>query len=402
MKHRISAVFFNTSHLPINWFYKDLILGLSEYLNFGVAIPTSEFLDSEVLSSVRFHRFSVERKPSVVGFLKNTPRVLREIRTAVGSYDIIVSNNIVSGFYLALHRLAASKKKTWIHCFTGQIWSSNKRPLLNPYFWIDMVIFKLADKIVFDSPSQLKFFEKNCLFCAGKKNIWVGFSVFGVRRSLLAKAQELKVANSPKKQHLKNYDRLDRSVGARFGYVGRISRDKGIYDLFRAFEQLHQSGLNIRFDCWGVAEDKKLEDILRTSKFCCFHGETSDVSESFREIDFLLVPSFREGFGNVVLEASLFGVRAICRDIFGLQDVSAFCESIVLPDDYRESLVTGIIEGRLLMSPGEKVVYAQSMLGKYRTYLSEDRLTAFYHKLFEAHISDETSRHYFLEEGVLE
>ena len=120
MKHRISAVFFNTSHLPINWFYKDLILGLSEYLNLGVAIPTSEFLDSEVLSSVRLHRFSVKRKPSILGFLKNTPRILTEISAVVGSYDIIVSNNIVSGFYLALHRLVAPKKKTWIHCFTGQ------------------------------------------------------------------------------------------------------------------------------------------------------------------------------------------------------------------------------------------------------------------------------------------
>ena len=402
MKQRISAVFFNTSHLPINWFYKDLILGLSEYLNLGVAIPTSEFLDSEVLSSVRLHRFSVERKPSVVGFLKNTPQILSEIRTAVESYDIIVSNNIVSGFYLALHRLVASKKKTWIHCFTGQIWSSNNRFLLSPYFWIDMIIFKLADKIVFDSPSQFKFFEKHSLLLVGKKNIWVGFSVFGVRRSILAKAQKLAVVNSSKKGHLTNYNHLDRSACVRFGYVGRISRDKGIYDLFEVFERLHQAGLDIKFDCWGVAEDKRLEEALRISKFCRFHGETSDVSECFREIDFLLVPSFREGFGNVVLEASLFGVRAICRDIFGLHDVSAFCESIVLADDYRESLVTEIIEGRLLMSPDEKVLYAQSMLNKYRTYLSEDRLMAFYQNLFEANTNDKTSRHYFFKEGVLE
>ena len=367
----------------------------------GVAVPDPRLLATELKESVRVHNFSVSRKPSVIRFLFTIPQVLREVRVVADSYEIIVSNNIVCGLYLAIFRIFSGRRKVWIHWFTGQIWSSKPRLILNPFFWADMLIYNLVDKAVFDSPSQFAFFIDQGLVFNEAKDVWVGFSVYGVRKSILLNAKEFRETMCSGIDVTSAKDGLPRTNLMRFGYIGRISRDKGIYDLMAAFEKLNQSHLSLQFDCWGVVDDKELGESLRRSTCCNYLGEASDVSECFKQIDFLLVASFREGFGNVVLEASLFGVRSICRDIYGLRDVSLFCESVVLQSDYSDELIRGILAGQFVTTFRDKLNFAERMYGKYQQYFSDDRLKTFYSKLLQERVGEETMRHYFIEEGAL-
>ena len=158
----------------------------------GVAVPDPRLLATELKESVRVHNFSVSRKPSVIRFLFTIPQVLREVRVVADSYEIIVSNNIVCGLYLAIFRIFSGRRKVWIHWFTGQIWSSKPRLILNPFFWADMLIYNLVDKAVFDSPSQFAFFIDQGLVFNEAKDVWVGFSVYGVRKSILLNAKEFR------------------------------------------------------------------------------------------------------------------------------------------------------------------------------------------------------------------
>lgn len=54
-------------------------------------------------------------------------------------------------------------------------------------------------------------------------------------------------------------------------------------------------------------EDKKI----------CFHDAVTNIEEYYAAIDILVLPSYREGFGNVVIEAGAVGTPAIVSDIPG-------------------------------------------------------------------------------------
>ncbi|MFQ6827728.1 MAG: glycosyltransferase [Faecalimonas sp.] len=48
-----------------------------------------------------------------------------------------------------------------------------------------------------------------------------------------------------------------------------------------------------------------------------FHSFVSDIEKYYAAIDVLILPSYREGFGNVVIEAGAVGTPAIVSNIPG-------------------------------------------------------------------------------------
>lgn len=103
-----------------------------------------------------------------------------------------------------------------------------------------------------------------------------------------------------------------------YGFVGRITKDKGIDEILEAFEKIKNAKLMIvgkeenpeqLMQCRYVASLKN-DDIIYT-------GNVGDVERYFCAMDVLLLPSYREGFGNVVIEAAAMGTPAIISNIPG-------------------------------------------------------------------------------------
>lgn len=107
-----------------------------------------------------------------------------------------------------------------------------------------------------------------------------------------------------------------------FGFVGRITRDKGINELFGAFQNLlsetPNSTLMLVGDFEGV-EDLEQDKLhwAEESKSVIFVSSVQDVEKYYAVLDILVLPSYREGFGNVVIEAEAMGVPVIVSDISG-------------------------------------------------------------------------------------
>ena len=107
-----------------------------------------------------------------------------------------------------------------------------------------------------------------------------------------------------------------------FGFVGRITRDKGINDLLNAFFAL--SG-NSKLLLVGPTDelgtlDKELLYRSKTDSRIVFHAAVNDIERYYAAIDVLVLPSYREGFGNVVIEAGAVGTPAIVSRIPGPVD----------------------------------------------------------------------------------
>jgi len=132
------------------------------------------------------------------------------------------------------------------------------------------------------------------------------------------------------------------------GFVGRLSRDKGIEDLYAVLVSLRSRQTDFRMLLVGdVDEADPLPPALRqdidASDWITLTGWVSDTSSYMREIDIFLFPSSREGLPNVLLEAAASGVPAIAYAATGSVDVIQDNETgLLVPSGDRERFLTAV------------------------------------------------------------
>ena len=114
-----------------------------------------------------------------------------------------------------------------------------------------------------------------------------------------------------------------------FVFVGRIVGDKGINELVEAFVRLHDVHKNIRLVLVGNYEHNldPVSDITRklidTNKGieACGPKYGDDLLQMYVDADCFVMPSYREGFPNTVLEAGAMGLPSIVTDINGSREI---------------------------------------------------------------------------------
>lgn len=107
-----------------------------------------------------------------------------------------------------------------------------------------------------------------------------------------------------------------------FGFVGRITRDKGINELLSAFLKLQKGKLLLIGNPEGINTlDQDLYKCAQQSSNVKFVNAVNDIEKYYAAIDVLVLPSYREGFGMVVAEAGAMGAPAIVSNIPGPTDV---------------------------------------------------------------------------------
>lgn len=129
-----------------------------------------------------------------------------------------------------------------------------------------------------------------------------------------------------------------------FLFVGRIVRDKGINELCHAFSLLHSQYPQTRLWLVGAYEDR-LDPVSKATKELIDNGQSGIEAVGVKKDDELLayyaaadcfiLPSYREGFPNTVLEAGAMGLPSIVTDINGSREIIVEGQNgtIVLPKD---------------------------------------------------------------------
>ena len=109
------------------------------------------------------------------------------------------------------------------------------------------------------------------------------------------------------------------------GFVGRLTRDKGISELVEAFRGISNEFPDLRLLLLGLLEeedrlDSETRKYLETHPRIILAGYIEDTSSYYALMDILALPSHREGFGNVVLEAYAAGKPVVAARATGLVD----------------------------------------------------------------------------------
>lgn len=114
-----------------------------------------------------------------------------------------------------------------------------------------------------------------------------------------------------------------------FVFVGRIVGDKGINELVEAFVKLNEKHPGTRLVLVGRYEselDPLKPETLRKIESCkaidaCGSKYGDDLLMEYVKADCFIMPSYREGFPNTVIEAGAMGLPSIVTDINGSREI---------------------------------------------------------------------------------
>lgn len=215
---------------------------------------------------------------------------------------------------LALLAAAASRIPLRIHIFTGQVWVTRtgwKRCLLKA---VDKLMARLATHVLADSPSQRDFLITEGVAPAGKVRVLGEGSICGVDgvrfRPDAGRRAAIRLAHGIP----------DEAVV--FLFLGRLNRDKGVMDLAEAFARLDHPAAYLLI----VGPDEEgmhaamLAGLGAAHDRCRFVGLTDRPEDYMAAGDVFCLPSYREGFGMVIIEAAAAGMPAISSRIYGVTD----------------------------------------------------------------------------------
>ncbi|NOZ63941.1 MAG: glycosyltransferase family 4 protein [Caldiserica bacterium] len=109
------------------------------------------------------------------------------------------------------------------------------------------------------------------------------------------------------------------------GFVGRIHPQKGIKDLLEIGKEVCKTIRGVKFLVVGEGPlknwlTKEVEKRNLRNNFQIL-GKREDLPALYREMQILLLPSYREGFPNVILEAMASGVPVVATDAGGVNEI---------------------------------------------------------------------------------
>lgn len=127
------------------------------------------------------------------------------------------------------------------------------------------------------------------------------------------------------------------------GYIGRVSKDKGIEDLIKAFKLVANKNANVKLLIIGTIEktdpisNEYLAYITQDERVIHINGVSNTVNY-YNNMDIFVFPTYREGFGNVSIEAQILGLPTITYNVTGAKDTVLNNETgfIVEPGDYKD------------------------------------------------------------------
>ena len=263
--------------------------------------------------TVRLIPMAIERGISLRKDLFTLVRMTRLFRQE--RFDLIHSITPKAGL-LAMVGGVMARTPVRIHTFTGQVWATRRglsRLLLKN---LDRLMAASATFALVDSASQRDFLRREGVVAADKTMVIGHGSVGGVDGRRFHPDVEVR-------------RRLREALGIGADdlvllFVGRLQIDKGVLDLASAFKQVAEARPDVRLLIVGPDEQQLRPRLIAAAGLHAdrvhFVGTTAEPESFMAASDVLCLPSYREGFGSVIIEAAAVGLPAVASRIYGIVD----------------------------------------------------------------------------------
>ncbi|RCS57400.1 glycosyltransferase [Parvibium lacunae] len=202
------------------------------------------------------------------------------------------------------------------HIFQGEVWANKTGLLRRILILSDKVIAMLSTDVLVISESEKKHLLEHQVLSKTKGTVLGCGSISGVNLAQFTPDQTKRIESRSTLSIP-----LDKPV---LGYMGRFSTEKGILELAASFATLRAEGLECYLLLVGPDEENLAATVLQYAApyqdYVRFYPRTVTPENYLNAMDILCLPSHREGFGNVIVEAAACGVPAVASRIYGITD----------------------------------------------------------------------------------
>jgi glycosyltransferase involved in cell wall biosynthesis len=204
-----------------------------------------------------------------------------------------------------------------VHIFQGEVWASRRGPMRSLLKAMDRVIAKSATHVLAVSPSERQFLEEQGVVRPGQVSVLGSGSISGV--DMLRFRPDPEARSRIRQAHAIPDDAIVCL------FLGRLTADKGVFDLVQAFGLCAKSNHRLWLVLVGPDEEGVGPQLLsrlvgEAAGRVIVEGFTHTPERYIAAADFLCLPSYREGFGMVVIEAAAAGIPSIGSRIYGVSD----------------------------------------------------------------------------------
>lgn len=197
-----------------------------------------------------------------------------------------------------------------LYCQWGMVYVTMKGFKRKIFESIERMVCNFSTNIQPDSKGNLDFCRANGFYNEKKSCvIWNGSA-----KGLNLEAYDI----SKKKEYSKEIkDKYNIPLNVPvIGFVGRLGREKGCNELLKAFQNIKKDFPTAKLLFVGPIEKKETmdSDILHYFETCddiIKTGRVNNVEKYTSAMDVYVLPSYREGFGMGVVEASAMGVPVV-------------------------------------------------------------------------------------------
>jgi len=308
--------------MTVTAFLKNQIITLAKHYEVTLVLNviSADFAARNDLP-VRIIPLAIERAINPLADIRALSRLVSIFRE--NRFDLVHSVTPKAGL-LAMLAGKMARIPLRVHTFTGQVWATRmgfSRWLLKT---MDRLLAASATHLLADSFSQRKFLIDQGIATEQKLTVLAEGSISGVDTG------RFKPDDTARRAVRSQLNIADNEVLLLF--LGRLNRDKGVLDLAKAVVAV--SGHMPHLLLVGPDEGGLKTEVQKITAACAgyihFVDYTDKPERYFAAADIFCLPSYREGFGSVIIEAAACALPAIGSNIYGISDAIKNGETGVL------------------------------------------------------------------------
>ena len=293
-----------------NW----IIPFLNDYNKRGIDVTIVCNMDKEYEQGLKenypfihTHKIDFPRGIDAMGSIKSIWSLYRFFKKE--HFDLVQYSTPNASMYGAVAAKMA-KVPVRLYCQWGMVYVTMTGFKRRIFETIERMICRFSTQIQPDSYGNLNFCRENGLYDENKSCvIWNGS----------AKGIDLEAYDIDKKDEYSDEIKTQYNIPQNapvVGFVGRLGREKGCHELFKAFQHIKKEFPAAKLLFVGPIEKKETmdPDMLEYFETCNDIIKTDRVDHVEKYIsamDVYVLPSYREGFGMGVVEASAMGVPVV-------------------------------------------------------------------------------------------
>lgn len=301
--------------------YKCFLKQLSQYLyetgeyDISLICNNEEEALKDIPVFVHYYPVDMKRGVSLSAFsaIKKIGEILEK-----GRFDIVQYSTPNAAFYTSI---AAKKKQVPVRLYCQ--WGIRYMGFEG---W-KRKIFKCLEKKTCDNSTFIEVESHNIRNFSLEENLYTN------ERSCViwngsASGVDLNKFDISQKAHWKKRIRTEFKLADEdviFAFAGRLTADKGVNELLEAFLNIEKKYPHVKLLMMGGMDNheslrQELLEKAKKSTNIIFTGNVPNVEEYYAASNVFVAPSYREGFGLVVVEAEAMGLPAIVSNVPGQVD----------------------------------------------------------------------------------